>query len=146
MKQITDRTAVWQFFHERLGLHASEDFRGVCHFLDADAVPGTAATMDAVAVAVGYNAFIGRTCCMHSVIQKPEAVTRGMVRETFEYPFNVCDCTAVLALVDSTNEAALNFDTKLGFKEIARVPDGGREGDLVVLQMLRSECRWLRHH
>ena len=146
MKRVTDRDAVWRFFHDRLGLHESADFRGVCHFRDEDSLPGAPMTMDAVAVAVGYNAFIGRTCCMHTVIQRPEAVTPGMVCETFEYPFLVCDCTAVLALVDSTNEAALRFDRKLGFKDIAVVPGGGADGDLIVLQMLRSECRWLRRH
>lgn len=141
---MADNRAVWQFFNARLGLHYSDDFRGVCHV--PDEFRGRVADMDHVAIAVGYNSFIGRTCCMHSVIQRPEAVTRRIVRETFEYPFIKCECTAVLALVDSTNEAALRFDTKLGFKEIARVPGGGTEGDLVVLQMLRTECRWLRQH
>ncbi len=144
MMRIVDRDTTWQFFHDRLGLHHSEDWRGVLHV--PDEYLANRMNMDDVAVAVGYNAFIGRTCAMHSVIQRPELVTRGMVRETFEYPFIVCDCNAVLALVDSKNEAALNFDTKLGFKQIAVVPDGGTEGDLIVLQMLRSECRWLRKH
>jgi hypothetical protein len=142
--QFTERRPVWEFFHDRLGLHFSEDFRGVCHV--PDQYRNQVAQMDHVAVAVGYNSFVGRTCCMHTVIQRPEAVTRKMVRETFEYPFVTCNCNAVLALVDSTNGAALNFDLKLGFKEITRVPDGGTEGDLIVLQMLRSECRWLRSH
>jgi L-amino acid N-acyltransferase YncA len=66
------------------------------------------------------------------------------VRDTFAFPFEVCNCEAVLALVDSTNDAALNFDSKLGFREIARIPNGGTDGDLVVMQMTRAECRWLR--
>jgi RimJ/RimL family protein N-acetyltransferase len=73
-------------------------------------------------------------------------MTRTIVREAFEFPFQVAGCVAVLALVDSTNEAALRFDAHLGFREVMRVPDGGLEGDLVVLQMLRSECKWLRPH
>lgn len=142
--QFTDRTQVWQFFHARLGLHHSEDFRGVCYV--PETYKGQVAQMDHVSVAVGYNGFVGRTCCMHTVIQNPEAVTRRMVREAFSFPFVHCECTAVLALVDSTNDAAVSFDTKLGFREIARVPGGGLDGDLIVLQMLRSECRWLRAH
>ncbi len=102
--------------------------------------------MDAVAVAVGYNAFIGRTCCMHTVIQRPELLNRRMIRDAFAYPFNVANCNAVLGLVDSMNEAALSFDSKLGFKEIARIPHGGTDADLVVMQMTRDECRWLRLH
>lgn len=143
--EIRDSRAVWQFFHDRLGLHQSHDFRGVCH-LAPDIAPNSPVNMDAVAVAVGYNAFIGRTCCMHVVVQRPEAMSPRIVREAFEYPFNVCGCEAVLALVDSANEPAIHFDSRLGFKEIARIENGATEGDLVVLRMTRSECRWLRQH
>jgi RimJ/RimL family protein N-acetyltransferase len=130
------------FFHDRLGLHWSADFRGVLHV--PDEYTGQVADPSQVAVAVGYNSFIGRTCCMHTVIQRPDLVSPRIVREAFEFPFEVCGCEAVLALVDSLNEAALSFDKKLGFREVARIPGGGPEADLIVLQMLRSECRWLR--
>jgi hypothetical protein len=142
--KTSDPGFVWSFFHDRLGLHESHDFRGVLYV--PDECRHNITNMDDVAVAVGYNAFIGRTCCMHSVIQRPDRVSPRMVREAFEYPFLVCGCEAVLALVDSDNEDALRFDTKLGFKEIARIPHGGPEADLVILQMLRAECRWLRSH
>lgn len=142
MFQATDARLVHQFFHDRLGLHWSEDFRGVVHVPDEYA--NRQASMDHVAVAVAYNAFVGRTCCMHTVIQRPDLVSPRIVREAFEFPFVVANCEAVLGLVDSKNEAALSFDKKLGFKEIAVIPNGGPEADLVVLRMLRSECRWLR--
>ena len=135
---------VYDFFKQRLGLHASADFRGVLYAPgqpDESAVP-----YDAVAVAVGYNSFIGRTCCMHTVVQRPELLNRRMVYAAFAYPFTVCNCEAVLALVDSNNAAALSFDTRLGFREVARIPNGGPDADLVVLQMLRADCRWLRLH
>lgn len=142
--QANDRHLVHAFFADRLGLHWSDDFRGVVHV--PEGCRDKLAEMDDVAVAVGYNAFIGRTCCMHVVIQKPEAVSPRMVRESFEYPFLVCGCTAILAPVDSTNAAALKFDRKLGFSDFAVIPNGGTEGDLIWLRMLRSECRWLRQH
>ena len=142
--QMRDAHMAHDFFHCMLGLHWSDDFRGVLYV--PDEYMGTIAKPEHVAIAVGYNAFIGRTCCMHSIIQRPELVTRKIVRETFEYPFEVCHCEAVLALVDSTNIAAINFDTKLGFREVHRIPWGGTDGDLVVLQMLKSECRWLKRN
>jgi hypothetical protein len=144
MIETCDPSLVHAFFNDRLGLHQSTDFRGVLY---APERPDDAPIMmDDIAVAVGYNAFIGRSCCMHTVVQRPDLLNRRMVLCAFQYPFTVCNCEAVLALVDSTNAAALNFDTRLGFKEIARIPNGGGEGDLIVLQMLRSECRWLRLH
>jgi len=142
MMQNFDPQFVHGYFHKVLGLHWSHDFRGVLYVPDEYA--NLPVDVKHVAVAVGYNAFIGRTCCMHSVIARPEKVTRGIVIETFEYPFMKCNCEAVLACVDSKNDAAMKFDTKLGFKQIATVPNGGPEGDLHILQMLRSECRWLK--
>src|SRR4029434_1241510 len=142
--QVREVHLVHDFFNLRLGLHWSDDFRGVLYvpecFLGKLAAPG------AVAIALGDTAFIGGTCCMHSVIQRPDAVTRKIVRETFEFPFEICHCEVVLALVDSTNAAALRFDTKLGFHEGYRVSNGGPDGDLIVLEMQRVDCRWLKHN
>jgi len=142
MMQQHDPAIVHSYFHRMLGLHWSVHFRGV---LDVpDQYVGMVPDPVHVSVAVGYNAFIGRTCCLHSVITRPEAVTRRMVEATFWFPFIACHCEAVLACVDSKNDAAMKFDTKLGFKQIATVPNGGPDGDLNILQMLRSECRWLK--
>lgn len=142
MIQCTDRETVYAYFREVLGLHWSDDFRGVLYV--PEEYQGRPARPAHVAVAVGYDCFVGKTCCMHTVISRPGAVSRSMVREAFAFPFNVCGCNAVLGLVDSTNEAALRFDKHLGFKEAWRIPHGGTEGDLIVLQMLRADCRWLR--
>jgi hypothetical protein len=142
--QATDNNLVHAFFNDRLGLHWSADFRGVVWVPDEHAQ--TLMHPDHVAIAVGYNAFIGRTCCMHTVIQRPDLLTRRIVRDAFAYPFNVANCNAVLALVDSTNAAALDLDTRLGFVEVARIPNGGPDADLVVMQMTRDQCRWLRLH
>jgi hypothetical protein len=144
MMEMTVPEIVHAFFANRLGLHNSADFRGV--LWAPDRLDESPVEYDEIAVAVGYNSFIGRTCCMHTVVQRPDLLNRRMVIAAFSYPFNVCGCEAVLALVDSTNEAALSFDTRLGFKEIARVPNGGGDADLIVLQMLRADCRWLRLH
>ena len=135
---------VGPFFHDRLGLRPSPDFRGVLWL--PDECSGQYARMDDVAVAVGYDAFIGRTCCMHTVVQRPELLNRRMVRAAFAFPFERCGCEAVLALVDSANEAALAFDTRLGFHETGRIANGGPDADLVLLVMERAACRWLRLH
>jgi len=142
--EATDRRFVNEFFRSRLGIELSDDFRGVLHV--PDAYRGASSSMDHVAIAVGYNGFVGKTCCMHVVIQKPEAMSPRIVREAFEFPFNVCGCLAVLGFVDSANTAAMDFDRRLGFKEIDRIEGAGLEGDLVIFRMLRADCRWLRAH
>lgn len=144
MIEFTTPAFVNHFFQAKLGMHISDDFRGVLYVPPEFAGP----TMDMarVAIGVGYNTFVGRTCCMHTVIQRPDLVSRRIVREAFEFPFLVANCTAVIAPVDSANEAALSLDTRLGFHELARIPNGGPDADLLLLIMYRDECRWLRPH
>lgn len=142
--EATDRRTVHSFFADRLGLNWSEDFRGVLHI--PRAYDNAVANMAHVGIAVGYNGFIGRTCCMHVVIQKPELMSPRIVRDAFTFPFEKCGCEAVLGMVDSTNAEALDFDRRLGFTELTRIPNGGLDGDLVIFRMLRGECRWLRTH
>ena len=140
----SDRQIVADFFKDRLGLYKSEDLRGVLWVPDEYALK--VRDPDDIAVAVGFNAFIGRTCCIHTVIQRPELLTRYMIRETFNYVYNVCGVETVLGLVDSTNHKALEFDRKLGFKELYRIPNGGIDEDLVVLGMNKSECKWIKEN
>lgn len=140
--ELRDSQRVWEFFHAQLGLHGSADFRGVCHV--PNEYRGCPMSMEHVAVAIGYNGFVGKTCCMHVVIKRPELLSRRIIREAFTYAFDICNCEAVLGLVDSENHEAMSLDLRLGFRVIARVPNGGSDGDLVILQMTRDKCRWLR--
>lgn len=141
MKVITNRDMIADFFKQGLGLHNSEDLRGMCFFADEDVTRGL--HCEDVAVAVAFNGFIGQIAQMHVVIQKPEKLTRRMVQETFRYAFETCGLVAVFGLVDSTNAAAIEFDTRLGFKEITRIKDGGLDGDFILFQMNKADCRWL---
>lgn len=139
--EVADKTAVADFFYSRLRLSPTKDFRGVLWI--PNEYRGQLASMDHVAAAVGFHTFIGRVCCMHTVIQKPEFVTRKMIRDAFHYVFVVAGCEAVLGLVDTENKSAIEFDTRLGFKEVYRIKEGGLDGDLIVYEMKRMDCRWL---
>jgi len=132
---------VWEYFYAKLQLQHTADFRGVLHI--PEEYRAEPASMEHVGIAVGYAGFIGKTCCMHTVITRPDLVSPRIVRDTFAYPFITCGLECVLALVESTNGPALKFDKKLGFREVHRIPHGGMDDDLVVLEMLRADCRWL---
>lgn len=144
MKVITSRSLIADFFQKSLGLHESSDLRGIIWVPDDLAIPGTPMQMSQVAVAVAFNGFIGKTCCMHVVIQMPHLLNRHMIRESFRYAFKMCGVNTIFGLVDSHNEAAVDFDRRIGFKEINRVKDGGLDGDLIMFQMNKADCRWLR--
>ena len=139
--RITNRDLVFDFFRANLQMSHTADFRG-CLFVPIE-YDGSARMMEHVAIAVGYNNFNGRLCSMHAIIQKPEFVTPGVVREVFEFPFKFCNVEYVLAPVEAGNIEALEFDKRLGFKEIYRFKEGATVGDLVMLAMSKEECRWL---
>lgn len=88
-----------------------------------------------------YDQYNGRSICMHVAAEKP--VTRTFTKTAFDYPFNQLGVQKVIGLVDSTNDAALRFDRKLGFVEEARIKDAGKHGDLILLTMTKERCRWL---
>lgn len=94
---------------------------------------------------VGYTAFIGKTCQMHMVNLRGGYTPKLLLKSAFEYPFNYCDLEKVFGIVNSKNTKAMEYDQKLGFKEVHRfigVHDEG--GDIVVFEMNKADCRWIK--
>ena len=94
---------------------------------------------------VGYTAFIGKTCQMHMVNLKGGYTPKGLLFDAFNYAFNECGIEKVFGVVNSLNTKAMDYDKKLGFNEVLRF-DGMHDdgGDLVVLEMNKANCRWIR--
>jgi len=90
-----------------------------------------------------YTEFTGRTVRMHMAGAHRRWATLELIWLAFDYPFNQLQVERVLATVPSTNAEALKIDRQLGFKDIAVIPDAVPFGDLIVLSMMRNECRWL---
>lgn len=94
---------------------------------------------------IGYTAFIGKTCQMHMVNLKGGYTPKGLLFGAFDYPFNFLGLEKTFGIVNSLNTKAIEYDKKLGFKEAIRFAgvhcDGG---DLVVFEMNKSDCRWIR--
>lgn len=72
--------------------------------------------------------------------------SRGTLRALFAYPFEQIGCQVITVACAASNLKSLNLAMKLGFRPEAFIKfaacDGGH---LVILQMDRSECRWLGH-
>ena len=94
---------------------------------------------------IGYTAFIGKTCQMHMVNLKGGYTPKGLLFGAFDYPFNYLGIEKAFGIVNSLNTKAIEYDKKLGFKEAIRFPgmhcDGG---DLVVFEMNKADCRWIK--
>lgn len=136
------RDRAYSFFETKLGLHYSDDFRGILfvplHYQNA------AAHMDHVAVAVGYNNFVGKICNICLVIQKPEYFTRDVIKACFEYPFQQAGVEIITAMVDSTNQRSIEVTRRSGFKQVLELKDGGLDGNMLMFTMSKSECKWLK--
>lgn len=64
--------------------------------------------------------------------------------ECFRYPFEQLKVRRVTSRTPADNPAALRFVQAIGFKQEGRVRQALAGGvDLIILGMLREECRWL---
>lgn len=92
---------------------------------------------------VGFDSWNGASCQMH-IAGEGNWLTRDLIHAAFDYAFNVADLNVVLGFVPSTNTKALRFDKHVGFVEVSRIKDGTPEGDLIILELRRENCRYLR--
>lgn len=101
---------------------------------------------DSLKMVVGFNNWIGKTCCMHVAMADGFRFTpRAMLRAVFAFAFDGAKCEMVFGLVNSKNVAAMRYDQHLGFK-VSQVYEGMHDdgGDLVILTMKRGDCRYLK--
>lgn len=90
-----------------------------------------------------YQNYTGASIGMHVASFEDGWMNRELLWVCFHYPLVQLGCSSVLGTVPASNTKALEFDKKLGFKEVARVPAVFPDGDLVIVAMRREECRWL---
>lgn len=99
-----------------------------------------------IVAATIYTDFTDRNLCMHIASDGTRRwMTRAFLFASFSYPFEQLGVARVTGLVAASNPAALRFDLHLGFRIEGRLRTASPDGsDLLVLGMLRQECRHLR--
>lgn len=91
------------------------------------------------------DSFTTDSCSVHLAIDNPSVIRRGFLAVVATHLFETCNRKRIFGLVPSNNAKALRFDVKIGFREVARIPDAIRDGvDYVVLRMDKEKCRWLK--
>lgn len=70
-------------------------------------------------------------------------LTRQFLMEVFYYPFVTCGLRRVTAIVPEKNTAALRFDRHLGFVVEGRCEDALPDDNVIILGMLKRNCRFL---
>ena len=74
--------------------------------------------------------------------------TRQFLAAAFHFPFVVADRHRITGLVPASNDRARRLNAHLGFKPEGVMRGAGDDGeDIIILGMLRSECRFIpREH
>ena len=95
--------------------------------------------------AVAYDRFTRNSCIVHLASDGSRRwLTREFAIRTMAYPFIQCGFNRITALVTESNEASLRFTRRFGFVEEGRLrEEAENEEDVVVLGLLRRECRFL---
>ena len=93
-----------------------------------------------MAAGVIYEQWNGKSVVCHIVFDR---ITRRFLGEAFRYAFDVCGASKIIGPVWSDNQRALGMVAKLGFREEARIRDATPEGDIVLMTMVREQCRFL---
>jgi len=91
-----------------------------------------------------FDSFTVDSCSVHLAIPNPMSIRHGFLDELARHLFITCKRKFIFGLVPSNNARALKFNTHIGWREVARIPDAIRSGvDYVVMRMDKEECRWL---
>jgi RimJ/RimL family protein N-acetyltransferase len=92
---------------------------------------------------VVYCNFQGKSCQIHICSVGDHWMSKELVNAIFDYPFEKMGLKVILGIISGNNEKSLKLSRKLGFKDVAKIPDAHNDGDLVILTMRPEYCRWL---
>lgn len=120
---------------------------GCQFFSDAQAIGwGDDETLRAVAV---YDCWSGNDCHMHLASDgSGRWMTRQALAAAYYYPFVQNGLRRVTGHVEASNADALRLDVHMGWRREGVLREAAASGDdLIVLGMLRRECRFIsREH
>lgn len=92
---------------------------------------------------VVYCNFQGKSCQTHICGTRSHWLSKGFLLAMFDYPFKKLGLKVILGVISGNNKKSLKLSRKLGFVDIATIPDAHNDGDLVILTMRPHECKWL---
>jgi hypothetical protein len=134
IKPLTEQLE-WDWVWKRAYPMQVKDSQGIVAYED---------TTGEIAGVVIMDSWTKSGCQTHFAIDNPMCIRAGLFREVAMHIHVTCGRKYIFGLIPANNDAAHKFDLKMGFKEVARVPDGYEEGvDYIVVRMSREENRWL---
>ena len=126
--------------------HEWEWFKGRTHVIqceDSQGIVAVSAEGNILAICVA-DSFSPDSCNVHMAIDNPIVIRSGFLSECGRHLFHHLKRNHIFGLVPSNNARALKFNKHIGWREVARIPDGvGTGTDYVILRMDKAECRWI---
>ena len=133
-KPMTEKHA-WDLIHARSHPMWMKDSQGIVAYED---------TTGEIAGIVIMDSWTPSGCQTHFAIDNPICIRRGLFREVALHIHVACDRRYIFGLIPANNEHAHKFDLKMGFREVARIPEGYDIGvDYIVVRLAREDNRWL---
>ena len=96
-----------------------------------------------IAGVIGFTSHINKSIWVHIAGLNKTWLTSKLLYAFFDYPFNQLGCTVMIAQICSSNRDSRQFAQRLGFKTEAIIKDAHQNGDLVLVSMLRENCRYI---
>lgn len=70
-------------------------------------------------------------------------LTRDLLWATFDYAFNVAGVKVIYGLVPTANTKSMRLSTHIGFDMEHVIKDAHADGDLAVMTLRKSTCKYL---
>ena len=125
----------WDWVLRRAHPMRVEDSQGIVAYED---------TTGKIAGIVVMDSWTPSGCQTHFAIDNPICIRRGLFCEVAYHIHVVCKRRFIFGLIPANNDKAYKFDIKMGFEEVARVPDGFDIGvDYIVVRLAKEDNSWL---
>jgi|TARA_R110000787_G_scaffold62155_1_gene140750 hypothetical protein len=127
--------AEWEWVKARAHPMQVDDSQGIVAYEDTTGEIGGIVIMDS---------WTPSGCQTHFAIDNPICIRRGLFREVALHIHVAHNRRYIFGLIPANNKKAHQFDLKMGFKEVARIPEGFDIGvDYIVVRLAKEENRWL---
>ena len=98
----------------------------------------------ALIAGVVYDGYLaGARISMHCAGDGKRWLNREFLFACFDYPFRQLGVNVIINTVNADNADSIRFTRHIGFEEVARIPGGSGDCDLVIFALQRAKCRFI---
>tara|TARA_R110000822_G_scaffold11142_2_gene41216 strand:+ start:4481 stop:4915 length:435 start_codon:yes stop_codon:yes gene_type:complete len=124
----------YDWFKDRVHIIYCEDSQGIIAYKNDGKIAG----------GVIFDTWTPDSVNVHIAIDDPLCIRGGLFTEVAIHGFHTGGKKRMFGMVPDNNKKALKLDKKIGFHEVARIPDAISDGiGYIILRLDKENCRWL---